>query len=80
MEYIYNITMEYTNNITIEYIYNITMEYINNTTMEYITMESIKPYSQPKPYSAPNQLRDFSKLSPYFRPKISEVVNSNKDK
>ena len=67
MEYIYNITMEYTNNITMEYIYNITMEYINNITMEYITMESIKPYSRPKPYSAPNRLRVFSELSPYFR-------------
>jgi len=54
IEYIYNITIEYTNNITIEYIYNITIEYINNITIEYITIESIKPYSRPKPYLAPN--------------------------
>ena len=56
------------------------MEYIYNITMEYITMESIKPYSRPKPYSAPNRLRVFPELSPYFRPKESEVANSNKDK
>ena len=76
MEYKYT-TIVYT---TMEYIYNITMEYINNITIEYITMESIKPYSRPKPYSAPNRLRVFSELSPYFRPKVSEVANSNKDK
>ena len=52
MEYKYT-TIVYT---TMEYIYNITMEYINNITMEYITMESIKPYSRPKPYLAPNRL------------------------
>ena len=69
--------MEYTNNITMEYI---TMEYINNITIEYITMESIKPYSWPKLYSAPNRLRVSSELSLYFWPKVSEVVNSNKDK
>ena len=41
------------------YEYMNTMEYIYNITMEYITMESIKPYSRPKPYSAPNRLRVF---------------------
>ena len=56
------------------------MEYIYNITMEYITMESIKPYSRPKPYSAPNRLRVLSELSPHFRPKVSDVANSNKDK